>query len=331
MSLALTPINIPAYNIWDILHNPHGEIVLITAGINGYSVNAGGRVFTRYDCSHGHSTVFVLSNIDYTDQMSLHIDNTLITTKVNKYPSFPNQLIMSTSVKREDNYILQWIKYHMTLGVSRFVIYDNADNVIPVGEESSYMHTNLSETLREYISAGIVVLINWHYNKKYQQTQQNHSIHAFSDAAFIGMFDIDEYVNPLTPETNLATQLPLQLHQYNISADQIGGLQIFSKLFSNPSGMPVDGYEFLKIYTCTDTIYHEKEKLFIIPRSARTMSVHKITNGRVPLAMNDRDIMFNHYTFLNKKDRGRNNTGKQDVSIKRHVDNLLCITDTCGS
>ena len=34
---------------------------------------------------------------------------------------------MSTMVKNEDDYIIQWIEYHLSLGIDHFVIYDNKD------------------------------------------------------------------------------------------------------------------------------------------------------------------------------------------------------------
>ena len=49
----------------------------------------------------------------------------LLNTKINIYPNFKDEIIMSTIVKDEDNIIVQWIEYHKLLGINRFIIYDN--------------------------------------------------------------------------------------------------------------------------------------------------------------------------------------------------------------
>ena len=59
---------------------------------------------------------------------------------MNKYPEFNNEIVFSTIVKNEDQYIRQWIDYHYHLGVSRFIIYDNSDQY------------NLGNLLNEYIT-----------------------------------------------------------------------------------------------------------------------------------------------------------------------------------
>ena len=325
---------VPEYKIYDVFHNCHDELVVITAGVNHLQLcmiddNGYMSKFERYECGHGHSTVYVCPEVKKMAKVRLLLSApetsyalTEVECVVNKYPSFDNEVIMSTVVKREDNYIVQWIRYHKLLGVTRFVIYDNVGNPNPVGPESIYPHTNLTEVLRNYIADGTVVLIKWDFNFKYQQTQQNHSIHAFSNAAYIGMFDIDEYVNPQHDVTDLRIILSHELTRRGLVRDQIGGIQLFCKIFCNPLRLPDDGYNFLKIYVCHPTSYHEKEKIFVIPRNVMTFSVHKITQGHPTVPLHDRDIFFNHYMYLNKIDRAREQTGILDTTIKRFADML---------
>ena len=42
-----------------------------------------------------------------------------------KYPELKDEIIMSTLVHNEDNYIKQWIIYHLNIGINRIIIYDN--------------------------------------------------------------------------------------------------------------------------------------------------------------------------------------------------------------
>jgi hypothetical protein len=112
------------------------------------------------------------------------------------YPEFKDEIIMSTIVKDEDEYIKPWIDYHLNLGISRFIIYDNSPN------------NTLCGVLDDYIQKNIVLLIKWAYpyllpisGLSGQTTQQNHSIYAFQTSKYIGLFDIDEYINPQGTQT----------------------------------------------------------------------------------------------------------------------------------
>ena len=142
-------------------------------------------------CSHGHTHIYMLYNdnfvYDKNKTYEIIIDDKNITTKINNYPKFENEIIMSTIVKNEDKYILQWIKYHNILGIKRFIIYDNSTN------------NTLYTLLNNNITNNIFIIINWQYEHIYQQTQQNHSIYAFNKSKYIGLFDIDEYINLQEP------------------------------------------------------------------------------------------------------------------------------------
>lgn len=101
---------------------------------------------------------------------------------VKKYPNFKDEIIFSTLLKDEDDFILTWINYHLKLGVSRFIIYDNSNNF------------TLSKILNEYINKKIVLLIKWIYpyyrningiNVTCQPEHQNHSIYAFKNSKYI--------------------------------------------------------------------------------------------------------------------------------------------------
>jgi hypothetical protein len=57
---------------------------------------------------------------------------------------------------------------------------------------------SLAQLLHEYIEKQIVILIKWSYNyvgENAQMTQQNHSIYAFQTSKYIGLLDVDEYIN----------------------------------------------------------------------------------------------------------------------------------------
>lgn len=109
---------------------------------------------------------------------------------------------MSTMVYNEDNYIRQWITFHHNIGVNRFIIYDNSGINDNKSLKSIEENIDLEKVLEDFINNGLVLLIKWNYPKLLtisgisgQSTRENHTIWAFKRCKYIGMFDIDDYVN----------------------------------------------------------------------------------------------------------------------------------------
>lgn len=328
MSKIYIPTHIEKYGIYDIVHNDNSELVIISAignrQFNIYyksSINEVIKKFNAYSCPHRHTSLYILPNVEYiecNEFINLIIEGENINVKVNKYPSFNGEIIMSTLIKQEDDYIVQWIKYHQLLGFTRFIIYDNYKSD----------DNTLTRVLKNYISSGIVVLIYWPYpyNMNAQQTQQNHSIHTFKNCKYIGMFDIDEYINPqrsnfntldALKEINIDTILNNIIINNKINIDNIGSFRLLCKMFYNPNSLPTNNYEFLKIYNCGECLSSTYEKNLVIPKNVMTFSVHMITRGKQMYNVPTNIIFFNHYYFLNKTDRGKNSTAIIDDSINR--------------
>jgi hypothetical protein len=85
------------------------------------------------------------------------------------------------------------------------------------------------------------VLIQWNYPYRLpvsgisgQTTQQNHSIYAFKTSKYIGLFDIDEYVNMQKKNVNnIGMFLEEIIKENNIDTETIGSFQLLNKLFYN--------------------------------------------------------------------------------------------------
>jgi hypothetical protein len=314
MTTIYNPIFIKNYNIYDIFYNDRGNIIIIKPGhckinniriyINDILLN-----FQVEICSHGHAHIYCLYNetfvYDENKTYDIIIDDENVTTKINNYPKFENEIIMSTIVKNEDKYILQWIQYHNKLGITRFIIYDNStDNTL---------HTLLSKN----ITNNIFIVINWRYEHIFQQTQQNHSIHAFNKSKYIGLFDIDEYINLQEPYIEIDNFISDIIRIDDVNIDTIGGFQLLNKLFFNPNNLPDDNYNFLQIYNCDTVSLYGRAKCFVIPKNVKTFSAHVITKGLPIKYIGENYAYFNHYIFLNKTNRGFNNTPYTDNSITR--------------
>jgi len=320
-NIMYNPIHIDKFQIYDIFHNTLDNIVIVSPwSSKSLDIIYKGIKFDTIICPHKHTLLYVLKDkLTYTNIIELNIDGQIITTEVNKYPNFENEIIMSTIVCNEDDYIQQWIKFHHNIGVDRFIIYDNKI-------DNNMKSSNLECVLEDFINDGLVILIKWNYPYRLkisgisgQTTQQNHSLWAFKSCKYIGMFDVDEYVNIQTVDANINSFFDNLIDIKTINTNDIGSFTLLNKLFYNPDDLPTDGYNFLKIYNCDKITLSGREKNFVIPKNTSIYCVHKVLRGKrmyvVPYSM----LYFNHYFFLNKSNRGKNKTELIDRSIIKHT------------
>ena len=308
------PVHIRRHCIYDIIHNDENKLVIITPGTQSkLHVKVESDVFEYIKCPHGHTCIYTSKlKYPYKNKIELIVNNEVFETTVSKYPSIENEVIMSTIVKNEDKYILQWINYYCNLGIRKFIIYDNADK------------SELNNILKDFIKMGIVVLIKWDYpyylegHISGQTTQQNHSIHTFRNCRYIGLLDVDEYLN-LQKDEKFDTLVQKVIVNRKLDINNVGSFRILSKNFYNPYNENTEGYNFLKIYYCGNVIRLSNEKQFVIPKNVKTFSVHMITSGKQMITIGEDEVYFNHYVFLNKKNRGKDKTTKKDESIMRHA------------
>lgn len=303
--------------LYDIFHNGDTLVVVCPSEIvppPTIQLSGKDQRFEVAVCPHRHTYIYTLA-IPYQPTVSLQVgESVLIDLPVNRYPAFKGEILMSTLLKDEDDYVVQWIEYHRRLGVDRFILYDNAEN------------GTLEKKVESYIREGTVLLIKWLYplylpvsGRSGQTTQQNHSIYAFPDAKYIGLFDVDEYVNPQMGFRRIDDLLENILSCLEFDYNNIGAFRLLSKHFVCPT-TDESGYKFLETYTCGPLLTTSYEKNFVIPRNVRTFSVHTITLGKHIYTISERLMRFNHYIFLNKPDRGRNGTiCENDRTITRHL------------
>ena len=338
------PIYIPDWHIYDCFYSDIGEFVIIMPaemqpapsiqicpGINN-SV-----ALHLNKCPHNHTYVYKLDaqrvnsilgqhTKNYPNTVTISIQNAdanhKIEININKYPSYAGQLVMSTLVKHEDNIIRTWIDFHIRLGVQRFIIYDNAG--------TSESLESLRKVLLDYILDGVVILISWPYSYRLpisdisgQTTQQNHAIRAFNTARWIGLMDVDEFINIQRPDIIHNGGLCRFLDSMTSNYTKLGALRLCNKFFYNPENLPVDNGQFLQITNCANKVTKKgREKCFVNPSCVCTFSVHMITRGLRMITIPPRFGYFNHYCYLNKPDQ-KQKTQKQapwhDSSITRYL------------
>lgn len=299
--------------------------------------------FETIHCPKGHTTLYRYPQTEYTSIINVKISVESATATpaprfityhrllVNHYPAYNDEVILSTMVKNEDAYIRQWVEYHRQFGITRFCIYDNSDSP-DTRYHSKEKTSDLYKVLKDHVNAGIVIILHWPYPKflkdtgvSGQTTQQTHAIHAFNRANYLGLFDIDEYLNPQYDLTKIGDILDDIIGIKGETHDRIGGIYLNCRLFYNISGADESGDGFLDVADCTKISLYQYRKCFVIPENVVTYSVHMPSLSKpfindIPVVSSR--ILFNHYFFLNKPTRGRKYTGGQlyvDSSIQRHV------------
>ena len=303
----IEPVYHPAHHIYDVFHNDDDHLILILpAEAPPATIQQGGATFQVHICAHNHTLVYSLPVATYTPVITLTINGVPLSTRVNKYPTFKDELIFSTIVKNEDAYMRPWIDFHAALGITRFIIYDNSTA------------GTLESLLADYIKREQVLLIRWTYpyllrvsGCSGQTTQQNHSIYAFQQSRAIGLFDIDEYVNPQMHAT-----IGELLDSFALDVTAVGSVRLLEKRFFNPDRKKT---HFLKIDTCESVNKVGCQKNFVFPKNVTIFSVHMIVEGKPMFEVDERIAFFNHYYFLNKTMRGFNRPTRTDNSILRHI------------
>lgn len=86
-----------------------------------YIENETEKKFNMKEIAYSVKHVYIYTlKIDYKKNINIKINDKIFNTDVNRYPIFKDEIIFSTLVKNEDNYIRQWIDFHHRLGISRF-------------------------------------------------------------------------------------------------------------------------------------------------------------------------------------------------------------------
>jgi hypothetical protein len=98
-------------------------------------------------------------------------------------PENENYITFCTLVKSEDDYLDEWISFHLASGVQKFLIIENGKKP-PV-----------PRVLRGYISAGIVTFKYVPASKNAQREAFNRAISYLKNKTrWVGFFDVDEFV-----------------------------------------------------------------------------------------------------------------------------------------
>lgn len=269
---------------------------------------------------HLEMVIYTFNMHEYNEQITINMNGIDTEVSVNRYVDVKNEIIMSTVTKDQDDYLIPWIEYYKHLGVSKFMIYDNSER------------KSLSRVLEKYIKDKTVFLFD--FGKKNipyrvgdlllaQPLQQNHTLHAFKNAKYIGMFDIDEYLNPQKKQyTSLTRMFDDLLKMNNTSYDELSGFSFQNRFFYNPDRKRDTNFKHLGIgYSANyvDGIF--RKKMFINPSNVNYFTIHTLSSySGDDLFISEKLCFFNHYRYLGAGAKRRGGSRSRiDLSILRHV------------
>jgi hypothetical protein len=304
------PVPIADFNIHDVFwtSNGHLGIVAVFSEVNPDIVFCG-TLLKKDLCPASYCVVYTSKEPASSEARSAPVKLTFpggvehTVTPSSICADVSDKIVMTTMMKDEDAVVLQWLEFHRNLGVGHFVLYDN-------GGPTSTLALTLT-------GCTDVTLIDWPFDKfsprrgSSQITAHNHCLRAFDDAAFIGVFDVDEYVNPQRNE-----DLRYVLDGFG---PRVGGVMLKNKFMFNSSNVETAGNSFLRIAHCDKFTESGRTKLFVRPRNVVIFCIHEILRGAATALAPTKDLYFNHFWFLNKAGRGRSATTLVDATILAYV------------
>lgn len=218
-------------------------------------------------------------------------------------------------IVKNEQYLPEWVAYHVLIGVSRFYIYDN-ESAISVGE-----------VLKTYVKSGLVEVIPIK-GAVMQVPAYNHCLKNYGRyCRWIAFIDADEFIVPKNQTGNLP--------QFLTAYEDYGGLGVNWLVFGSnghvtkPDGPQTANYMRRSLKT---TSFNEHIKSIIQPRFAlKAIDPHHFIYRKKKYSVNENferfsgafsahssnKIQINHYflwskaDFIEKKQRGRADTDEE--------------------
>ena len=184
--------------------------------------------------------------------------------------------------KDENDYLPEWLDYHILMGVDRFYIYDN---------ESQF---SLRENLKEYIERGWVVVVDIS-GKAMQLYAYDHCLQTFGHLTFwLGFIDTDEFLVPKTT---------LDLKEFLKGYEAYAGLAVSSLFFGSSDHKTRPSVGQISAYTRrTHGIFKENELVKSIVQPGLTLmpnSPHDFTFKENVWCVNERFLRLDGQRFPN--------------------------------
>ena len=187
--------------------------------------------------------------------------------KICKHSKIRSGVAICAVFKDENQYVKEWIDYHMKIGIIFFLLYDNMSKI------------PLSHTLKEYIDKGIVKVIykNADYDSR-QAEAYNDSVNHLQNYEWAVYIDIDEFIVLQKEETDIKDYLK----KYDDTVSIVG----LNWLMFGSNGHKTVQTSIINSYTQSCPNYHHNNHIKSIVRLSRfywTNNPHYffITKGKI--------------------------------------------------
>ncbi len=188
--------------------------------------------------------------------------------------------------KDENDYLEEWLNYHILTGVERFYIYDNDSQI------------SLRETLKDYVARGWVVITDIP-GQAMQMYAYDHCLRAFGPSTrWLGFIDTDEF---LVPKTSVDLKDLLQHYE------EFGGLAVSSLFFGSNQHQERPAQGQLASYTLrTHSTFQDNELIKCIVQPARVLlpySPHEFIYQETWWCVNENRMRVDHQMFPNHTEK----------------------------
>lgn len=151
-----------------------------------------------------------------------------------KDKTYKYKLSVAAIMKDEEPYVIEWLEYHMCVGISHFYIYDNSDDF------------SMADLLDQYIKSGVVTLIHFPGIAMQMKAYMN-AIESYKDETeYMAFIDGDEFIIPVA-EGKVDEIVDSIFHQYTCfeNEEYSQGIRGFAYLEGQiPGGLGVNWREY---------------------------------------------------------------------------------------
>lgn len=210
---------------------------------------------------------------------------------------------VTTLMKDEGRFLVEWIEYYRVIGADHFYIYDNR----------SASRTAIRRLLAPYIDCGQVTLLDWDYpyrsgapdnSWRYcQRGQMHHCLYKYGGHTEWMLFvDVDEFIYPVA-DTRISI---LPLLEQMASDSSVAALQFKMMWFGDSGHERFPGGLVLEQYTRRDhqALEAGREKCIVQPRFTELMFIHAVkqsARGTQSQAVDAAEYRLNHYFATSAK------------------------------
>jgi hypothetical protein len=224
--------------------------------------------------------------------------------------------------------LVEWIEYHLMIGIEHFYLYDH------------FSSDNLELFLRSYIERNIVTIVRWpykplegHHWNMIQSASMNHALKNFGPFnSWMGYFDVDEYfqIKNITEFSVGTIHLSSLLDQRFPESRYPGGVQFENcpiSCFLTQDDVRTSRYSLL-FEKCRNVQIQQdcktRTKLFIRPRNVPIMqNIHALEPGII-YANSSESVsfaQFRHYHY-GTLTSDSSKSGKRDSSMDLFIKDL---------